>query len=474
MSMPLSPTRLFVCTACGAVLPVSEDHIGKKCRCGRCGKVSLITEKSDAERVAQAKQSRAAEKPFGFFCRVCDTRLAARTKDEGRKAKCPDCGALTVVPQPPKSTPKKAPRAMHGQQYGVWGVDDAPNPRELKAHQPKFFPVYCRNCDTLMHARLEQVGKKMACPDCGAKTMIQEPAKPKPKKSPLVPDGQEYQLDASHVPPRRPAQQFIAPEAPKSEKSDSEPIRAERVARPKPPRLPTLQGIAAMLLRGPVVSWWLWLSCVAVMEVGLMSVVLGEAEGVMGLLMMLACYGMAFSLGAIWFSAASAIWLVVLAESSEGNDRVHHPPGINFTEWFGDMLYFLTSGMLALAPWWLICRGIEQDMTLAQQGILQAVGWLCTFPLLLLSCLENGSPLELFSPKIFSSITKLPGYWLLFFIQSAVVAGGCLLAVAGLLTADPRLAILAAPLCVGAGFVYFRILGRFAWWLAESLATTEE
>jgi len=474
--MPLSPTRLFVCTACGAALPVGDEHLGKQCRCGRCGKVSLVTDEAEElARQRRAKQAAAENQPIGFYCRVCDTRLTARVKHVGRKAKCPDCGALTEVPPPPKQRPRQKPAAMHGQQYGVWGVDDAPTPAELSARQPKFFPVYCRVCDTLMHARREQVGRKLACPDCGAKTKIKEPPQSPPKKSALVPDGQEYQLDTTQPPPVRAASPWLPPQpVAEQQQKKSEPIRQSRAPRPKIPRLPTFQGVLPMLVRSPVWGWWLWLTVVAAMEVGLIQVVLAPADGVAGMLMILACYGMAFSLGAIWLSAASAIGLAVLTESSEGNDRLHHPPGYNFLEWFGDLLFPVTAGMLALAPWWLLCRVLQQELTLAQQGVVQISGWLFTFPLLFLSGLENGSPWEVFSPKLLGSLSKLPGHWLLLFVQSVLLVEGCLLAVAGLLTLDLRLAYAAVPLCVAAGFFYFRLLGRFAWWLAESLMTVED
>jgi len=469
MPTPLSPTRLFVCTACGAVLPVGEELVGKKCRCGRCGMVNLVTEDSSVDSPPeQFEQTPAPDQTFGFPCRVCGTRLAARVKHVGRKAKCPDCGALTKVPPPPQPRPKNKPKAMHGQQYGLWGVEGAPNPDELAAKQPKFFPVYCRNCDTLMHAQLQQVGKKLACPDCGAKTVVEQPPKPEPKKSSLVPDGQEYQLDATHVPPVRPKLQFEPP-TPVKKPTAEESIRTERTDRPKMPRVPILQGVSAMMFRNPVVGWWFGLSIVGCIELGILAI------GLTGhVLLKLLIVPPFLAIGVVGFSAAGAFGITVLTESSEGNDRMHHPPGPVFLDWMGSMFYVITSGMLALAPWWLICRVLEKDLTMVQQGIIETCGWLFTFPLLLLSCLENGSPLELFSPQIFSSVTKRPGHWLLFFVETVVLAGVCLVSLAAMLTYNPKLVFLAVPLCVAASLLYFRILGRFAWWLAESLATAEK
>jgi len=464
MPMPLSPTRLFVCTACGAVLPVGEELVGKKCRCGRCGKVSLVSENTPPKR---AKQSAASPQRFSFSCRVCETRLAARVEDVGRKAKCPDCGALTAVPAAPKPRPKQVPKAMHGQQYGLWGVNEAPSSAELSARQPKFFPVYCRVCDTLMHARPEQVGKKLACPDCGAKTVIKEPPKPKPKKSALVPEGEEYQLDATHVPPVRPLPQFTPPTP--GLKKDADPIRQERADRPKIPRLPIFRGVAAMLLQNPVVSWFFGLSAAGLIVGGFLVIVVSINP-----IAAIPFFFGAFLVTIMALCAASALCLAVLTESSEGNDRLYNPPGSMFLDWMGDVFYLITSGMLALAPWVLLCHVLERDLPIQYQGPLMFAGGLFTFPLLLLSCLENGSPLEPFSVRIFGSVSKRPGHWLLFFLESLVIAGGSLFAVVGLLSAAPAMALLAIPLCAAASLLYFRILGRFAWWLAESLAVAEE
>ncbi|MCA9237910.1 MAG: hypothetical protein KDA44_20690, partial [Planctomycetales bacterium] len=83
----------------------------------------------------------------------------------GRKAKCPDCGHLTVVPPPAKPREPVIPAAMFGEQYEVWGPDEAPTPQQIAAHSPPLIAVPCRLCATLMHARHEQVGEALVCPD---------------------------------------------------------------------------------------------------------------------------------------------------------------------------------------------------------------------------------------------------------------------------------------------------------------------
>lgn len=470
MAAPLSPTRLFTCTACGAVLPVGEEFVGKKCRCGRCGKVSVVGAETPRR---QATRRRAEEQVIGFSCRVCDTRLAAQAKHVGRKAKCPDCGALTAVPPPSEPTPPRQPRAMHGQQYGLWDVEGAPTGAELAASQPKFYPVWCRVCDTLMHARINQVGKKLTCPDCGAKTVFKEPPPPMAKKSVLVPDGLEYQIDTTNLPPSRPLPQFAVPKPePTKPKAELPPIREERRRRPKMPRVPIVQGVLKMLVCSPVTTWIFWLTGVSLCVVGFLMLVVS--------LNPIAAIPFFFAAGLttlLQLGALSALCVAVLTESSEGNDRLYNPPGPVFLDWAGDVFYLAVSATLALAPWWLLCRVIEQDVPMLGQAAVMLVGWLFTFPLLLLSSLENGSAWEPFSPRIFGSVARRPGHWLLLVIVSGVIVGATVFAYSAVVTMALResllIALLEMPLLVVACLIYFRILGRFAWWLAESLAEEE-
>lgn len=471
MAAPLSPTRLFTCTACGAVLPVGEEFVGKKCRCGRCGKVSVVGAETPRR---QATRRRAEEQVIGFSCRVCDTRLAAQAKHVGRKAKCPDCGALTAVPPPREPPPPRKPRAMHGQQYGLWDVEGAPTGAELAASQPKFYPVWCRVCDTLMHARINQVGKKLTCPDCGAKTVFEEPPPPKAKKSVLVPDGQEYQIDTTNLPPSRPLPQFSVPKPePDKPKTELPPIREERRDRPKLPAVPILQGVTKMLVRPPVTPWFLGLSAFGMMVGGFMMIVV-SANPVAAIPFFI----FAFFASLMGFAAFASLCVAILTESSEGNDQLFNPPGPVFLDWVGDVFYLVIPGVIAVAPPAILVRAFGQELPVEQQALIVLGGWLCAFPFFILSCLENGSPLEPFSPRIFGSVARRPGHWLLLVMASAAIFVATGHAYVELMTAAIQrtmmLALLETPLLAAAGLLYFRVLGRFAWWLAESLAKEDK
>jgi hypothetical protein len=92
----------------------------------------------------------------------------------------------------------------------------------------------------------------------------------------------------------------------------------------------------------------------------------------------------------------------------------------------------------------------------------------------LLSQLENGSPMEFFSPKLARTWLKCPGPWLLFYAESVVLVGGCGAAIVGLQILSPVLVVVSVMLASVTSFLYFRLLGRLGWWLAESLSVQEQ
>ena len=127
----------------------------------------------------------------------------------------------------------------------------------------------------------------------------------------------------------------------------------------------------------------------------------------------------------------------------------------------GQMLCFVTAGMIGLAPGSLLCS-VLNDLPLEVRSAVFLVGGVVFFPVLLLSELERGSPIELLSPKLWGSLVTRPGHWLLFYAQTALICLACAGVVAGLAVLSLPLALLAVPVLVVGSFLYFCLLGRLA------------
>lgn len=465
MAAPLSPTKLLVCPNCEARLPAADLRPGQKCRCGKCGKLLRVPGDDDDPGPPTPEPQ-----TFGFNCRVCDTRLVALSTNVGKKVRCPDCGARNDIPHPPKPEVKQTPDAMFGQQYGLWNLDDAPSTDDLLAQQPKLLPVHCRVCDTLMYAQEKQVGHALTCPDCGAKTRVSPPRKEKPKQSVLVPDGEEYQLEEPEIdldvfdtPEFEPEPE---PEEPRR-KTHREELKEEFGERPELPAIPLVQGVGKVFFRLPLPGWWLGLSFVGTISAVLLAVGLGGAIGSeFAALFAVSCVASGAILGALTFLAFATLLFAILTDSAEGNDKLYNAPDFNPIEWFGGGIYVALAIAMSCMPGALI-GGLAGDKVL---GAL--ISEFLLYPIVLMSMLEIGSPIGVLSPRILLSVVLRPLHWLFFYVVTAAI-GVPMFYGLSLLPQRLEVFVLAVPVVLALEMLYFRLLGRLAWWLSESLPAEE-
>lgn len=121
------------------------------------------------------QRSAAADRSYvSVTCPVCGTLIRAPEEQAGRKTTCPDCRTAVVVPR--SSQPKaKRPRALSRDEgYGLNNEWDGSGGRP-RVQGPSYIPVYCPLCNTLMQATADQVGQKIACPDCGTSAAVPPP-----------------------------------------------------------------------------------------------------------------------------------------------------------------------------------------------------------------------------------------------------------------------------------------------------------
>ena len=96
-----------------------------------------------------------------FSCPGCGAKFEFGPKMAGRSGKCARCGHLFTVPGPAASPAETA-------------VEQKLPPRVAKP-APDYIGVSCRVCQTRLFGRLNQVGKPLKCPDCGAETILKAP-----------------------------------------------------------------------------------------------------------------------------------------------------------------------------------------------------------------------------------------------------------------------------------------------------------
>ena len=181
--------------------------------------------------------------------------------------------------------------------------------------------------------------------------------------------------------------------------------------------------------------------------------------------------------GGIGFGAASALGCALLTDSSEGRDRLYNVPSMAPHEWFGEAATMGLALAFSLIPGWALGK-LALHLGIGQPEIGTMLGFFFCFPIVLLSALEQGSPFGVISVRILSSLIRRPGLWFLFYLTTAFEAA-CFLGLVWIgsigfqLVGELAVACIVAS-AVGVALIYLRVLGRFAWWLAESLPEESE
>lgn len=462
MSTAKSPVEWVACPDCGQAIGYRAQYRGRRGHCQACGHEFRLPGQGAPEYV-------------GFACTLCATRLTARNCDVGKQMKCPDCGTRTRVPPPELPPPPSIPHAMQGEQYELWGVDEAPLPEELIRRQKPHHRFECGKCRTPMYATTEQLGKRFICPDCGTRTRAEQAEDPDGRGvTPPPYDDGDLELDEASAPTPRPVPTPIAVleaqkhEAARANRDERRQRKRRRETRTSQPRCPLLQRVFAMLATSEVVARWLALS-VGLLAVGTFAapVFAGDASagGGFGAIAAICFLAVACILGCLWLGAAAAVWLALVTESADGHDRLHDPPSVVFLDWMGEAPYVVVAASASLAAGWATTSLLSPlEVSAAPFSYVGAA--FVVFPFALLSALEEGSPLGVFSAGLAATLWRRPHMWLLFYFETLVLAAGVGWAVMAMVGRG-QLAILAAvPLALAGTFLYFRLLGRLGWWLA--------
>jgi DNA-directed RNA polymerase subunit RPC12/RpoP len=464
--------------------------IGQRARCAACSlafTIPALTGKPAPAKTQPKPQQAAPVVPehVGFDCRVCNTRLFARTEDVGKKLKCPDCGALTEIPPPPPPKPKNMPAALEGEQYELWDADEQPLPSQLIAAQPKTVTLKCRRCDTIMHPMVNLVGQPIRCPDCGTTNIVPPPPRPVVRPSVLAPDAQTPVLDLAAHPGERllilpptgamlHEEQFEEEYRRALEKSErtGKPMEIDRRGRPIMPRWPLVSGVFPFLISRGVPVVWVLLSLAFAGATWVLLTGIAMANAGTGAFTGVPMLAGGSALMMITTAAAYSCLLQIVMESSEGNRSVYQWPVL--TDWLASLLWFGVAVPISAVPGWAIGHIPDVGDDPRVTALLNAVSVLILLPIIMLSQLDINSPAGVLSGRILGSLLRCPFSWMFFYFEITALAAICGGATYFVLQHYPNAALWLMLLYVAALILDARLLGRLAWRLAEAMPLEDD
>jgi hypothetical protein len=181
---------------------------------------------------------------------------------------------------------------------------------------------------------------------------------------------------------------------------------------------------------------------------------------------------------------AGPLLVAIVGESSAGNDELYEPPKFLAFDWFGELFTAaMAIGIAALAAtgaWKLmeIVPAAAAAPSALQAAVAGAV-FVLIFPVTMLSALLEGSPLGVVSPRLLGTLGRCPGPWLLFYVQTFMLAA--VVGVAAWLLAPPQGGVPPAsftwglpPVVIAALLIDMRLLGRLAWWISDAMPDEDE
>ena len=333
-------------------------------------------------------------------------------------------------------------------------------------------PFECPYCSAQIQIPAGRVGRAITCPRCKGQVPATKPPQP------VRHDEYDFKDEsAAHVP--APTRSLTT--------SEIEALEAEEEPQKKKRRRPTMEwslflgGFGFPWTPGAVLQWLLiaiwaaaagWLTHAALaMGIGQPF---GEANMYQAILAILAALGAVIA-GVGGAGIAAIHGLTILLETASGNDRMENWPNVSFfLEWIGNLFHIFNSAALS------VVLGLGLDWLLPNllgaREITVAITVFFLFPIFLLCTLETDSAFLPVSSVVLASLGRQCLAWLAFFAQS----GSLLTAAAALVyylgpQLDMRLAIpLAALLFSAVVMIYFRLLGRLAFYCTVEVKEEEE
>jgi hypothetical protein len=240
------------------------------------------------------------------------------------------------------------------------------------------------------------------------------------------------------------------------------PARTQVVAAdplPPPPKIAFLSGVFTF-------PWYLQtLGVWGLISIGLTVSVLGIVLCTWlvdaGLTLAARCFAMPIA----WIVLLSAGYtsgslLAVVQGTSEGYDAIDDWPYGDWREWVWSLRYTA----LVLVPTLLVAAGVWCLTSFAGSWIPAFAAGFFVYPILLLSALETGSPLALYSRPVLGSLRTLWWGWAIVYAESGLLlAAWAWYVIAEFPWAPFRTVAVAGPLLAAILLIYARLLGRLVW-----------
>jgi DNA-directed RNA polymerase subunit M/transcription elongation factor TFIIS len=480
----------FTCPQCLALLKTASAPAGTRLRCPRCQFVfqapheASVPRRRDVYPLHETGGPSLADQAMYIpvTCTLCHTRMYATPEQVGQTLVCPDCGRSTVVP-PPAAPAKIAAPPLVAEGYAL--QQEVPSsPSGDRVAEAGLIRVMCPRCQTMLYGTEHQVGGKIACPDCGMLVVV-PPAPPTRRPiNVMAGAGEGYRLageDATKVAPTtpttpRPPPVAAAPRAaPERVVREFQPYLHHAIL----PRRPFLSGTFAFPFSGSALFRVLLLAAWAMMACGLAApaIQLGSFEGGLEVAPLAAGSAslmvVAVIIGLMWFAFAAACALAIVRDTASGCDRIQNWPEMSFIDWLFEPLYVFNSVGISLLPgaglaWLLVQYGKPSEVAMPVSVFL-------VFPFVLLSMLETNSPLGAISWPVCQTLWRAPLGWIAFYLTSAILLGAAVTVMIGAVSASQLWVILVAVLPLTAiGLIYFRLLGRLAWYCTDRIRRAAE
>ena len=475
----------FSCPQCLAGLKARSTVAGTRQRCPRCQHVvevprqTRVAPRGEPYPLHQDGEASAASgsTDIPVICNVCHTRMYAEMEQVGQTMVCPDCGTPAVVP-PPASAAAPTITLIAVEGYPLREeTQDASGDR--RAAEEVLVRVVCPLCRTMMYAGEDQVGQTMACPDCDTSIVVPRPPPPRRKPNPMVEAGEGYGVaeqgeNAASGPAARPVAADRAVDEPREATSAKTPL-ATYGCRPVLPRRPFLVGTFTFPFSSGARNYTLVLALWTVVSFGLASasIRLAMVENLATWFGSAAFTVVAGIIAVMCFMLASACALAVVRDTANGADEIQEWPGIGFIDWMGESLYVFCSLGMSVLPGAGLAWLLAQFGQPGEAAVLLASPFFM-FPIILLSMLENDSPLGIISLPVCRALWTAGRGWAAFYLTSAALLAAIGVVMAVGVAVGGFLGTIGAMLILATGWlIYFRLLGRLAWYCEDRMNDAE-